>query len=191
MTRRSSYSTLILQGGVEQNIFNWCTFPSCVLIYWKFWKPLHFCKAYLSVFFGISNYVYFYHIFGLVNCRNIQLQKASNWQFRIARVARHGICQKKFTPLDFQAKNFTPPIPPNFNSFSKKKHKKWVKMEKFTPLAKILHCRRHWRDGQIPPLKTSASPIKEKGLKASSLKEYHYPTLKPQRPWQRWMPAAV
>ena len=25
-------------------------------------------------------------------------------------------------------------------------------MEKFTPLAKILHCRRHWRDGQIPPL---------------------------------------
>ena len=33
-----------------------------------------------------------------------------------------------------------------------KKHKKWVKMEKFTPLAKILHCRRHWRHGQIPPL---------------------------------------
>ena len=30
---------------------------------------------------------------------------------------------------------------PNFNSFSGKKHKKWVKMEKFTPLAKILHCR--------------------------------------------------
>ena len=25
-------------------------------------------------------------------------------------------------------------------------------MEKFTPLAKILHCRRQWRDGQIPPL---------------------------------------
>ena len=25
-------------------------------------------------------------------------------------------------------------------------------MEKFTPLAKILHCRRHWRHGQIPPL---------------------------------------
>ena len=33
-----------------------------------------------------------------------------------------------------------------------KKHKKWVKMKKFTPLAKILHCRRHWRHGQIPPL---------------------------------------
>ena len=32
-----------------------------------------------------------------------------------------------------------------------KNTKKWVKMEKFTPLAKILHCRRHWRDGQIPP----------------------------------------
>ena len=34
----------------------------------------------------------------------------------------------------------------------RKKHKKWVKMEKFTPPAKILHCRWHWRDGQIPPL---------------------------------------
>ena len=34
-----------------------------------------------------------------------------------------------------------------------KKHKKWVKMEKFTPLAKILHCRRQWRHGQIPPLR--------------------------------------
>ena len=33
---------------------------------------------------------------------------------------RHGIVQK-FTPPDFQVKNFTPPILPNFNSFSKKK----------------------------------------------------------------------
>ena len=32
-----------------------------------------------------------------------------------------------------------------------KKHKKWVKMEKFTPLAKILHCRRQW---QISPLES-------------------------------------
>ena len=31
---------------------------------------------------------------------------------------------KNFTPSDFQAKNFTPSISPNFNSFSKKKHKK-------------------------------------------------------------------
>ena len=42
---------------------------------------------------------------------------------------------QNFTPPDFQVKNFTPPISPNFNSFSKKKHKKLVKMEKFTPLA--------------------------------------------------------
>ena len=28
---------------------------------------------------------------------------------------------QKFTPLDFQVKNFTPSILPNFNSFSKKK----------------------------------------------------------------------
>ena len=33
--------------------------------------------------------------------------------------------------------------------------KKWVKMEKFTPLAKILHCHRHWRHGQIPPLQAN------------------------------------
>ena len=42
---------------------------------------------------------------------------------------------QNFTPPDFQVKNFTPSISPNFNSFSKKKHKKLVKMEKFTPLA--------------------------------------------------------
>ena len=30
---------------------------------------------------------------------------------------------KNFTPLDFQEKNFTPSISPNFNGFSKKKHK--------------------------------------------------------------------
>ena len=28
---------------------------------------------------------------------------------------------QKFTPPDFQVKNFTPPILPNFNSFSKEK----------------------------------------------------------------------
>ena len=31
---------------------------------------------------------------------------------------------QNFTPPDFQAKNFTPPISPSFYSFSKKKHKK-------------------------------------------------------------------
>ena len=31
---------------------------------------------------------------------------------------------QKITPPDFRAKNFTPLISPNFNSFSKKKHKK-------------------------------------------------------------------
>ena len=59
---------------------------------------------------------------------------------------------QKFTPPDFQAENFTPSILPNFNSFSGNKHKKWVKMEKFTLLTKILHSCRDWRDGQIPPL---------------------------------------
>ena len=59
---------------------------------------------------------------------------------------------KNFTPSHFQENFFTPSISPNSNSFSKKKHKKMMKMEKFTLLAKILHCRRHWRHGQIPPL---------------------------------------
>ena len=31
---------------------------------------------------------------------------------------------QNFTPPDFQAKTFTPSISTNFNSFSKKKHKK-------------------------------------------------------------------
>ena len=31
---------------------------------------------------------------------------------------------QNFTPPDFQAKNFTPSISPNFNSFSKKKTQK-------------------------------------------------------------------
>ena len=31
---------------------------------------------------------------------------------------------QKFTPLDFQVKNFSPSILPNFNSFSKKKTQK-------------------------------------------------------------------
>ena len=34
-------------------------------------------------------------------------------------------------------KNFTPPITPNFNSFSDKNTKKWVKMEKFTLLPAV------------------------------------------------------
>ena len=61
---------------------------------------------------------------------------------------------QNFTPPDIQAKNFTPSISPNFNSLVRK-HKKLVKMEKFTPLAKNLHCRRQWGHGQIPPLSSS------------------------------------
>ena len=34
---------------------------------------------------------------------------------------------QNFTPPDFQAKNFTPSILPNFNSYSDKNIKKWVK----------------------------------------------------------------
>ena len=59
---------------------------------------------------------------------------------------------KNFTLPYFQAKHFTHLISLNFNSFSDKSTRKWVFLEKFTPLAKILHCRRHWRQWQISPL---------------------------------------
>ena len=62
---------------------------------------------------------------------------------------------KKFKLPDFQAKNFTPLISPNFNSFGDTNTKIWVKMEIFTPLATILHCRRQWRQWQISPLLSS------------------------------------
>ena len=65
---------------------------------------------------------------------------------------------QKFTLPDFRAKNFTPSISPNFNSFSDKNTKKWVKMEKFTSLTKILHRRRQWRQGQISPLHNPDHP---------------------------------
>ena len=61
---------------------------------------------------------------------------------------RHG----KFKPTDFQAKNFTLSISSNFNSFSKKKTQKMSENGEIYTAGKILHCRRHWRDGQIPPL---------------------------------------
>ena len=48
---------------------------------------------------------------------------------------------KKFTPPDFQAKNFTHLFLLNYNSIGDKNTKKLVKMETFTLLAKILHCR--------------------------------------------------
>ena len=75
---------------------------------------------------------------------------------------------QKYTPLDFQVKNFTTSILPNFNSFSKKKTQK---MEKFTPLAKILHCRRHWRDGQIPPLQKINVIVAQKRKQANKQEE--------------------
>ena len=59
---------------------------------------------------------------------------------------------KNLTPPNFQAKNCTPLFSPNFNSFGDKNTEKRVKMETFTPLANILHCRRQWWQWQISPL---------------------------------------
>ena len=59
---------------------------------------------------------------------------------------------QKFTPLDFQVKNFTPSILPNFNSFSKKKTQKMSENGEIYTAGKILRCRRQWEHGLIPPL---------------------------------------
>ena len=68
----------------------------------------------------------------LFNSRS-DLQKSCHWRCGHQN-SGHKKCDRhvypdmeffqKFTPPDFQAKNFTPSISPNFNSFSKKKHKK-------------------------------------------------------------------
>ena len=49
----------------------------------------------------------------------------------------------------------------NLNSFSDKITTKLVFMEKFTPLAKILHSRREWEEGQISPLRASLRKIQD------------------------------
>ena len=59
---------------------------------------------------------------------------------------------KNFTPQDFRAKNCTPSISPNFNSFSKKKTQQMSENGEIYTAGKILYCRRQWRHGQIPPL---------------------------------------
>ena len=67
-------------------------------------------------------------------------ERARFWDMRTnTAIYKHGICPKIYTAGFFRLKNFTPSISPNFNNFSGKKHKKCVKMEKFTPLAKVLH----------------------------------------------------
>ena len=66
---------------------------------------------------------------------------------------------KNFTLPDFQAKHFTPLFSLKFNSFGDKNTKKWAKMEKFAPLAKISHCRWQWRQWQISPLWSAISLI--------------------------------
>ena len=129
------------------------TFTPPLAMPWHFVQPGHFYPHYMfSLQFAKSR--------GFVqsdedqwnphSCRRVnQAQKSSFWCVADMEFV------KNFTPPDFQAKNLTPSISPNFSSFSKKKHTKWVKMEKFTPLAKILHCRRQWRQWQIPPLSRS------------------------------------
>ena len=51
-------------------------------------------------------------------------QKESFWRWTVLAITSDMEFVKKFTPPDFQAKNFTTSISPNFDSFSKKKHKK-------------------------------------------------------------------
>ena len=53
------------------------------------------------------------------NCQNLQ-DDSKNESLKIGSRADMEFV-KKFTPPDFEAKNFTPSISPNFNSFSDKK----------------------------------------------------------------------
>ena len=55
---------------------------------------------------------------------------------------------QKFTPPDFKVKNLTPSMSPYFNSFSENENENG----EIYSAGKNLHCRRHWRHGQIPPL---------------------------------------
>ena len=50
---------------------------------------------------------------------------------------------QNFTPPDFQTKNFTLSISPNFTVLVRKKHKKMSENGEIYTAAKILHCRRH------------------------------------------------
>ena len=65
-----------------------------------------------------------------VRLHNFWEREACEPPYQPARQVRRADTEfvQNFTPPDFQAKNFTPSISPNFNSFSKKKHKnewKW------------------------------------------------------------------
>ena len=63
------------------------------------------------------------HRYALFLCsQDVEIVIITNSQRSVPRSDMEFV--KNFTPPDFQAKNFTPSILPNFNSFSKKKHKK-------------------------------------------------------------------
>ena len=116
-------------------------------------KILQLCFRKKLSFCSIKNFVYPLSVHhSLESCNYFDWLKKtnSNPNFYVQDPDMEFV--KSFTPPDLQAKNFTPSISPNFNSFSDKNTKKWVKMEKFTPLAKILHCHRQWRHWQIPTL---------------------------------------
>ena len=83
--------------------------------------------------------------------------------------SRHEICPKFYT-TGFSGIFFTSSISPNFSNSCDKSTKKWVKMEKFTPLAKNFHCHWQWRQGKISPLyKSIASHLKNRRRKKHTL----------------------
>ena len=59
---------------------------------------------------------------------------------------------KKFTPPDFQAKNLNRQFHLISTVLVRKNTKNEWKWRNLHRWQKILHCRRHWRHGQIPPL---------------------------------------
>ena len=67
---------------------------------------------------------------------------------------------QKITPPDFRAKNFTPSFSPNFNSFSKKKHKKMSDNgEIYTAGSDGMDKYHLWQHSQIFPTRPSWSKV--------------------------------
>ena len=95
------------------------------------------------------------------------LQRSKKIETIIAMIVSDMRFVKNFTPPDFQAKDFTPLISLNFNSFSDKNTKNECFWRNLHHWQKNLHCRRQW---QISPL------TKEHGGSESYLRFFRFMT---------------
>ena len=107
-------SKLFARTWIVQKCLGWIYFPE-----------------FLVIAFGFINFDKFHQAFDL--WANLLL---SSSEISLASEDKHNLTSdmefvKKITPPDFQVKDFTPSISPNFNSVSGKKHKnewKWINL---------------------------------------------------------------